>query len=372
MRLLHIPSGNLYGGVETMLATLARCGRGGALEQEFALCFDGRLATELHASGAALHWLGAVRTRSPLAIIRARHRLRDLLRDRGCDVAVCHMPWAQALFGPAVRTSGVPLIFWMHDAATGRHWLERWARRTRPDLVLCNSTYTAATLPRLYPQAPHELLHYPVALTPPPADSDRRRALRRDFATPADAVVIVQASRIQPWKGHLVHLAALGRLREAPRWVCWIVGGAQRRQDARHLTVLKARAAALGIADRVRFCGERDDVPDLLAAADIYCQPNLGAEPFGIVFIEALAAGLPIVTAGLGGAAEIVDSSCGLSIPPNDPERLAAALRQLIEDAPLRARLAQAGPARAASLCDPSARLAQLTTIVARLVGDRP
>jgi glycosyltransferase involved in cell wall biosynthesis len=371
MRLLHVHSGNLYGGVETMLSTIARRGRTEPLEHEFALCFEGRLAMDLGACDASLHWLGAAQTRRPLSILRARRRLRDLLRERRYDAAVCHMPWAQALFARTVRASGCPQIFWMHDVATGRHWLEKWARRTRPDLVLCNSDYTAATLPRLYPQAPHELLRYPVALTAAPRDPARRTALRRHFATPEDAIVIVQASRIQPWKGHLVHLAALGRLRAAPRWVCWIVGGAQQRLDAQHLAVLKARAEELGIADRVRFCGERTDVPELLGAADIYCQPNLGAEPFGIVFIEALAAGLPIVTAELGGAAEIVDSTCGLSVSPNDPDQLAAALRQLIEDAPLRARLGQAGPARAATLCDPRARLAQLSTIIARLAGER-
>jgi glycosyltransferase involved in cell wall biosynthesis len=369
MRLLHVHSGNLYGGVETMLSTIARCGRSEPLEHEFALCFEGRLATELRACGATLHWLGAVRIRSPFTIMRVRRRLRDLLRARDFDAAVAHLPWAQALFGRTVRARGIPLIFWMHEAATGRcHWLERWARRTRPDFVVCNSNYTAATLPRLYPCAPHEVIYPPVALTP--GDATRRIALRRHLGAPADTIVIIQTSRIQPGKGHFVHLEALSRLCDLPGWVCWIVGGAQRSTDARLLAALSARATELGIADRVRFCGERTDVLDLLSAADIFCQPNTRAEPFGIAFVEALGAGLPVVTAGVGGALEIVDSSCGLSVPPNDPERLAAALRQLIEDAPRRARLGQAGPARAAMLCDPHARLAQLSPIIARLAGE--
>jgi glycosyltransferase involved in cell wall biosynthesis len=369
MRLLHVHSGNLYGGVETMLSTIARRGSAEPLQHEFALCFEGRLATELRAIGVQLHWLGAAQTRRPLSILRARRRLRDRLRECRFDAAVCHMPWAQALFARTVRASGCPQLFWMHDVATGRHWLEKWARRTPPDLAVCNSNYTAVTLPRLYPHTAYEVLYPPVELAPVGIDPVRRTTLRHQFTTPADAVVIVQASRLQPWKGHRVHLEALGRLRATPGWICWIVGGAHQRADMQYLATLEARATELGIADRVRFCGERADVPDLLAAADIYCQPNARPEPFGIAFIEALGAGLPIVTAGLGGAAEIVDSSCGLSMPPNDPERLAEALRRLIEDAPLRARLGQAGPARAATLCDPGARLAQLSTIVARLAG---
>ena len=57
---------------------------------------------------------------------------------------------------------------------------------------------------------------------------------------------------------------------------------------------------------------QRDDVPRLLAAADIFCQPNLGPEPFGIGFVEALSAGLPVITTATGGALEIVDGDCGI------------------------------------------------------------
>jgi glycosyltransferase involved in cell wall biosynthesis len=75
---------------------------------------------------------------------------------------------------------------------------------------------------------------------------------------------------------------------------------------------------------------------------------------------------LPVVTARLGGAAEIVDASCGICVSPNDPEQLADALRGLIEDPMLRAQLGRTGRARAAQLCDPTARLSQLATILAR------
>ena len=70
------------------------------------------------------------------------------------------------------------------------------------------------------------------------------------------------------------------------------------------------------MGERVAFLGARDDVPDLLAQADIFCQPNQSPEPFGIVFIEALQSGIPVVSSRLGGAAEIVDDTCGILIPP--------------------------------------------------------
>jgi glycosyltransferase involved in cell wall biosynthesis len=109
------------------------------------------------------------------------------------------------------------------------------------------------------------------------------------------------------------------------------------------------------VFDRVRWLGERHDVAALLASADLYCQPNLEPEPFGMVFIEALAAGLPVVTSASGGALEIVDESCGRLVAANDRPALAAALRSLIDDRALRAQLAAAGPERARRLCDPAA-----------------
>ena len=76
MRVLHIVSGRLYGGVETALVTMARCRLlCPEIEPEFAVCFDGRLRDELTAAGAPVHMLGEVRVRHPLSILRARRRL---------------------------------------------------------------------------------------------------------------------------------------------------------------------------------------------------------------------------------------------------------------------------------------------------------
>ena len=98
-----------------------------------------------------------------------------------------------------------------------------------------------------------------------------------------------------------------------------------------------ALAQQLGIAHRIRFLGHRDDVPALMASADVLCQPNLGPEPFGIAFVEGMHAGLPIVATAIGGAREIVDPACGVLVPPDDPAALGEALRALIADPALRA-----------------------------------
>lgn len=374
MRVLHLHSGNLYGGVETMLSTLAR--RRAAcpeMEPHFALCFEGRLGEELVASGARLHRLPNVRVSRPATVLRARKTLAALLREERFDVAVCHSAWSHALFGKVVRAASLPLAFWSHDAATGRHWLERWARRTPPDLAVCNSDYTARALRSFFPTTRAEVVYCPLDLPDlaPLRTPESRAAVRAELDTPHDATVIIQVSRMESWKGHSPHLKALALLKELKGWKCWFVGGPQRPSEVKYLKSLEAEAERLGLGGRVRFLGSRRDVPELLAAADVFCQPNTQGEPFGLVFIEALAAGLPVVTTNVGTAAETIDESCGLLVAPTDSRALASALRSLIELPALRAKLGAQGPRRAKSLCDVAPRFRDIYGLFTEALAGR-
>ena len=344
-----------------MLVTLARYRQVlPAHEQEFALCFEARLSTELAASGAPVHLLGEVRTRRPLTVWRARRKLRGLLRERQIDVAVCHMPWSQAIFGPAARDADIPLVFWMHGSARGWHWLELWARLTPPHLAICNSRFTSTSLVHLYRASPFEVVYPPLPQPAAGLSASERAAVRVEFDTPPTATVIVQASRMEPLKGHKLLLQALGRLRDLPGWVCWVAGGPQRPHERRYVETLERAASKLGIAGRVRFLGERSDVSRILRAADVYCQPNTGPEGFGLGFVEAMGAGLPLISTAIGAAKEIIDDSCGVLVEPGDLQALAGALRRLIEEPGEQSRLGAAGSERARKLCDPSAQTVKL------------
>ncbi|HEY0404492.1 MAG TPA: glycosyltransferase family 4 protein [Pyrinomonadaceae bacterium] len=372
LRVLHVHSGNIYGGIEAMLLTQVRqrdlCP---SMENSFALCFAGQLSRELAAAGASVHWLGRTRIRQPLSLRRARRRLRELLRREAFDVVVTHSCWSQAIFGAAARAAGAPLVFYQHGPARGRHWLERWARRASPDAAICNSRFTAATASQLCPQLRAEVIYCPVAQTDANSAKTDAAETRAELQTPPDATVIIQVSRMESWKGQALHLEALARLKHIPGWVCWQVGGAQTDGEKKFWQELKEQAEELGIAERVRFPGQRADVGRLLAAADIFCQPNIGAEPFGIAFIEALYARLPVVTTALGGALEIVDDTCGVLVPPGDASALAEALRRLVEERDERARLGSAGPQRARELCDPATQMKQLHATLSRAVRQR-
>jgi glycosyltransferase involved in cell wall biosynthesis len=120
------------------------------------------------------------------------------------------------------------------------------------------------------------------------------------------------------------------------------------------VSALRARARSLGIAERVRFLGQRGDVPRLLDAADIHCQPNTGPEPFGIAFGEAMAHGLAVVTTPIGAVCEYLDDDTAVLVAPT-PEHVADGIRTLVLDPARRARLGAAARVRALRLFTPAA-----------------
>jgi glycosyltransferase involved in cell wall biosynthesis len=359
LRVLHIHSGNLYGGVETFLATLARFrDLAPAMDMSVALTSDGRIAAELRETGVPVAILGETRMSRPLSVWRARRALASLLRSARPDVVVCHQPWPLAIFGPVAKRHAIPLVLWMHMTAS-RLWLDRLAWRVQPRTVVCNSRFTASTLPKS--RARVEVAYYPIDITSARAE--------RTAGSNGDAV-IVQVSRMESLKGHTVLLDALGQLRAMAGWTCWLAGGAQRPREEQYMQSLRAQAATLGIADRVKFLGDRSDVARLLTESDIYCQPNVEPEAFGISLIEALSAQLPVVTSAIGGAKEIVDDTCGVLVAPRDPKTLASVLSTLLENRGHRERLGANGPERARALCDPALQMPRIAEILQRAAAN--
>jgi glycosyltransferase involved in cell wall biosynthesis len=358
--ILHIANGRLFGGIERMLVTFAECG---GTSFEFLVATEGRLLSELRDRDGQVHFFGGVRLSHPSSVLRARHHFRNLLRSRSYAAVICHAPWSHAIFAGVARGCGVPVILWQHDRATGMPLVERACRAAGADLVVCNSKWTATTARLLQPQAPHRVIYSPVGVT---KRREMGAEIRSELGARKDAVVILSASRMEPWKGHLALVRALATLHALP-WMLWIAGGAQRAHERAYAAALVDEVRRLGLESRVTFLGERRDVDRLLAGADLLAQPNSEPEPFGIIFAEALRAAVPVVTANMGGAPEIVDDSCGRLVAPQDLAALVNALHSLVSDRALRESLGTAGPGRVAAVCDPSRVLAQLLDAVSSL-----
>src|SRR5262245_17856001 len=156
-----------------MLVAIARQRQAsGDLESEFALSFEGRLSRELVAAGALVHHLAEVRVSRPRTVRRARQALAALLAAGRFDRVICHASWSHAIFGGIVRRAGVPLVVWAHDALAGKHWTERWARRTPPDLAICNSRFTAASVEAIHSGVTLVVVHPPAQIETPELAAD--------------------------------------------------------------------------------------------------------------------------------------------------------------------------------------------------------
>jgi phosphatidylinositol alpha-1,6-mannosyltransferase len=198
----------------------------------------------------------------------------------------------------------------------------------------------------------------PIAVVPPgvdterfrPLDVDERERARRRFGLPSDAALVVSVSRLVPRKGMDVLVRATARLGGVHPDVLVAIGGGGR--DRRRIERLVTQTGA-----PVRILGRvsDDDLPSLLGCADVFamlCRNRwlgLEQEGFGIVFLEAAAAGVPQVAGDSGGAAEaVLDGTTGFVVRrPDDPSAVAAALASLLDDAARRAEMGAAARRRA-------------------------
>lgn len=360
---MHVYTGNRYGGIERLLATMARSGLFAG--QTYVLTSRGRLFDELTAAGADVVEIGPFRARHPWQAWRVRSRLRAELAKRDIHTVVTHLAIPHALAAPAVGKRA--LVYYAHEFHHGTHWSERWAKLSRrPDGVVTGSAFDATSMAALFPGIPPTVVYYATELPPRTSHIDREE-VRRELDTPNDHRVIVMPARLSPYKGHELLIDGLQKLAARTDWTAWIAGGPQDSDEVKYDAALRARAERLGIAKRVRFLGERRDVSRLLAAADVHCQPNVGPEPFGLCFIEALWAGLPVVTSAMGGALEIVTPQLGELVPPRDAEALAAALVRCMDDPAKRRAVERDGPARAEELCSARAFAARFAPALERV-----
>lgn len=347
VRILNLYSGNLYGGVERMLVAMARSGE--FPDAVFGLCFDGRLSAELTTLGARVVRLPSARARDPLSVLRLRRALSKALRRESHDAVICHGIWSYCMAASVVRRAGGEPVLFLHDVPEPQKLIYRWGWLRPPRRCIVNSAFVEQAVIRLGGDTATRIVH-PLVLREAPPTRARALELRSALGAHEDDVIITQASRLDAWKGHRTLLRALGALQDLPRWRAWIAGSPQREEERRYLVELQSLAEQLGVAARVSFIGHRSDMSAVLAASDIYCQPNEQPEPFGMVFVEALAAGRPVVASNAGGVREIVNAECGLLCVPEHQE-VSQALRLLLTDPALRESLGRAGRDRAAKLC---------------------
>ncbi|MEV4419630.1 glycosyltransferase [Patulibacter sp. NPDC049589] len=265
--------------------------------------------------------------------------LGRLARARG--VRILHTNTSVTLGGaPAAAALGIPHVWHVREIYTGfeRYWPAYGRMLLTADAVPCVSEAVREQFAGLPRAARAAVLHDGLALRPDPVGRAQARAA---LGVPADAFVVALLGRLSAWKGQQLLVEALGRepLAADGRSVVLLAGSAW-RDDPALGDALRARAAALGVADRVLLPGFVDRVGLVYAAADVVAVPSTHPDPLPNSALEAAAAGCCVVAADHGGLREILDGGrTGVLVPPGDAGGLADALATLRDDPDRRARL---------------------------------
>jgi phosphatidylinositol alpha-mannosyltransferase len=273
---------------------------------------------------------------------RSFGRIRRLASVFEPDLVHVHEPLTPSTSMLATFAATVPVVATFHAFAERSRLMELTApvlrtvyRRIAAPVAV--SRAAAAFLRRAIPGE--------VEVVPNGVDVARFAGPATPPAGLAEGRIVLWVHRLDPQKGFPVAVRAFARLAADLPDVRLVVAGDGHDRDA---------VGLLSEADRTRVSMlgpvPNADLPGLLAGAAVFVAPALGQESFGIALVEAMAAGVPVVASAIPGYDEVVrDGVDGLLVPPSDVNALAAALRRVLEDPDLAARLARAGPERAAS-----------------------
>jgi glycosyltransferase involved in cell wall biosynthesis len=177
-------------------------------------------------------------------------------------------------------------------------------------------------------------------------------AVRAKLGLPSDGPLIGMTGRLQRWKGIHVFIDAIARVRASRPDVRAVIVGGAHETEPQHGAELRAQVHALGLDQAVTFAGFQSNVAEWMQAMDIFVHAS-DREPFGIVVVEAMALGKPVVAGADGGPAEIItDGENGLLAPFGDTESLASAILRYLDDDAFAARVAAAARTRAAVFDD--------------------
>lgn len=281
--------------------------------------------------------------------------MRNLGEDQSAHVLISHVlpigtaAWLASFVGGPTYTV---LFHGLDLRLTQRSWWKRWVTKRivgRAQAICVNSVFVASECKRAFPWVE------PVLLTPgyAPHPLPKREEARSTVGIHPSEIILLHTARLVPRKGVDRLIDVLPHLPSQVRAVS--IGEGPDRER------LETLAEPLG--DRMKFLGVMDDHQRDLwyAAADIFVFPVRAegddVEGYGIVCLEASAAGLPVVVGMNGGAPEtVIDEETGLVVDANNREALAVAIRRLVDDPALRQRMGEAGRAHVAETGDWSKR----------------
>ena len=347
IRVLQLITSLDRGGAENhLLALLTHADRSAFDFEVGILRGEGELLPTFLQAGLPVHLLKARTRFDPFAL----RRLVALLRRGNYDIVHSHLFRADVYAALAVARLGerAPLL------VSTRHnddrfflnpfiGLVHYGVSARQDLIIAISDHIARFTVSRGVRDPARVRRVYHGLEPTVTQALERdgQRIRQDLGIQPDDFLIGNVGRLALQKGQRHLIGAMPLLLErVPRAHAVIAGGGDLEEYLRDLSL------EVGVADRVHVLGPRRDVPALMHAIDVFAMPSIW-EGFGLVLLEAMAAGRPIVASRVATIPEVVvDGETGLLVPAGDPVALADALAELAHDPERARRLGEAGRQR--------------------------
>ena len=285
------------------------------------------------------------------------------------------------------KRTGVPLVWHVREVPGPTQWIANRQVATiqkLADAIVVNSRYVGEALGNT-PKV--NVVHNALDLSKYQVDElVVRRQIRDELGISTDAPVVLMIGNVQDVKGHYLLVdAAQSIIKLRPDTTFVIVAGSVGPEYARSwkgrvksvlrlpfdaMAQLKQRIDRLGISRQFLFTGFRQDIPEIVTAADIVVVLPQAPEGFGRPLIEAMAAGKPVVATDIGPTREILGDQTGILIPAGDADALASALVTLIGDVAQREQLGRAGRERVAHHFTMESHVAQVTSIYQKVLKE--
>ena len=356
-------SSEMYGSDKVLLLLVTQLQSRGLVYPLVVLPGPGPLLDRLVAAGVEVHVADVVKVSrasvTPLGLLRRLAGMRRVLAGldtvvAGRPVALVHSNTLAVLAGALwSRRRRVPHLWHVHEIVLTPRLVSRiypWLVRLLADFVIANSKQTAQWLlghePELATRCHVVFNGLPPAPTPEPA---RYESFRRNLGIGANDLLVSLVGRLNSWKGQGLLIEAAALLRQQGRLGrvhIALVGDPAAGQEFRRSSLVE-EARRLGIADRIHFIPFVEEIEVVWGATDIAVVPSTEPEPFGMVAVEAMQFGVPVVAAAHGGLLDIVrDCDSGLLFEPRDPMALGNAIARLADDPTWRRSLGEAGRQR--------------------------
>ena len=344
-----MPMAEQRGGSELALWHLVRYGQGLGVEWVVVFLEQGPMAAQFREASCRVHVVEAGRLRQPVRLARAVRRLAAITRRENADLVLGWLAKGQVYAGLAARWAGRPAVWFQHGLPADLHWMDRLATLLPARGVLACSAAGAQMQHRaLWPHRPTRVVHPAVEVRRFAPDAlPAPRAMRGKLGLPTEGPLVGMVGRLQRWKGMHTFVAAMPRVLRAHPDAHGLIVGGKHDLEPNYQEEVTRQIQRLGLEGRIIQAGFQTNVPEWMQALDVFVHAS-DREPFGMVIIEAMALGKPVVAGAAAGPTEIItEGQDGLLAPFEDSEALAQQILRFLDEPDFARAAGQAAQARA-------------------------